>query len=248
MIDKINDYFKNQEASLLASAKAAGLLTAPSTVGRSREDLLKEFFRNHLPTRLSAVRGEVIDSTGKSSGEVDAIFLDHESNAFRIGGESVVPVEACVGICEVKTSLAGPDLENSIRKVARVKHLIRAEYHGFYRRGHGDELIEIPPRRPNAYIVAYDGLSWNTLLRQICDNPPWFEGDFMIYGPEIICILGRGFAFKNDRHLFNAPVGREHWALVLREDLPGLQQVLHHVQETISRYGTLTYELGGYHG
>jgi hypothetical protein len=197
---------------------------------------------------VRAERGEVIDTGGRTSGETDVILVDHESNAFRLGGESVVPVEAAVAIVEVKSSLTGKNLEEAIRKMALAKTLSRTQHHGFYRGGHGDERIPIPPRQTNGYIIGYEGPSISHILNTLLQNPDWYASNFMSNGPEIICILTKGFVYKNDFHFFDPELTNRDWIMVGVENRPGMQHIIHNVQETLQCYGGLTYELGAYHG
>jgi hypothetical protein len=240
-------YFRELETALAARARAAGILSSSTSVGRAREILVSEFLTAHLPTRITVERGELGDAEGQRSGEIEVILVDHESGALRIGGESFVPVEAAAGALEVKTTLAGRELESAIKKVARLKTLSRTQHHGLYRtHDEGGYRIEVPPRQTNAYIVAYDAPSWQHVLTKIRENPDWYENDFMRFGPEVICVVGRGFSYKNDNHIFSMPSGGESWSIVRQEHRPGLEAILGHLQETLGRYGGLTYELTAY--
>ena len=148
----------------------------------------------------------------------------------------------------MKSSLSGQNLEDAIRKVALAKTLIRTQHHGFYRGSHGDERIPIPPRQTNGYIVGYEGPSISHILNTLLGNPGWYAGNFMSSGPEIICILTKGFIYKNDFHFFNPELANRDWIMVGAENKPGMQHIIHNIQETVQRYGGLTYELGAYHG
>lgn len=234
-------HFQAVEAGLLAYAKGAGLLSAPLEKGRAREALLSGFLEDHLPPRISVGQGELIDSAGRTSGEADAILIDHESPVFRVGSEAAVPVEAAAGLLEVKSTLDKGQLETAVRKIARAKALERVSSGGFYStHDEPDYRVPVPPVSVMGYIVAYSASAWDTLLGHIAENPDWYGNDYYRYGPELIVVLGRGFAYKNDNLVFAIPPGGEDWSVVHREE-SGLQALLAHVTEVLGRFGTLTY-------
>jgi hypothetical protein len=242
------EYYINQEKALLATGRAAGILDSSTSKGRAREQIISDFLRTHLPKRVTVERGEVIDRTRRSSGEVEVILVDHESSVLCVGGESVVPVEAAVGLIEVKSSLSGSNLVDAMRKIARSKALTRTQHHGLYRTDSSHAVkIPIPPQSTNGYIVAYDGPSWEHIGARLNENSEWYRHDYMTYGPEVICILTKGFAYKNDLHLFSPSPGLEHLDVVHIQNMPGLEVIIYHIEEYLHRYGALTYELGPYY-
>lgn len=235
-------HFEAVEKGLLAYAEGAGILGSPLGMGRAREALLSGFFEDHLPPRVTVGQGELIDSAGRSSGEADVILIDHESPVFRVGAEAVVPVEAAPAVMELKSTLDKPRLEEAIKKIARLKALERLEGKGFWL-DHDvtDYRVESPPRRAMGYIVAYEAPTWDTVLGHLVENPDWYGNDYFAFGPELICVLGRGFAYKNDRLIFASPAEGEDWQVIKREDSSGLQALIAHLSETLGRFGALSY-------
>lgn len=243
---KTEEYFKNQEESLYNKAKAAGIFDSSTSKGSSREGIIKEFLVEVLPNRISIECGEVIDSYDRSSGEIDIILVDRESNAYRVGGRSLVPVEASVGIIEVKSNLSG-HLEEAVLKICRAKQLIRVKPLGFILDNSKIKpKIDIPPKRTNGYIFAYDGPKWDTIANKLKINSNWYNNDYMNYGPDIICILKKGFLYKNDFHYLKTEPDYRHLENFWVDDEPGIRRIIFHVQETINRYGKLSYEIGAY--
>jgi hypothetical protein len=88
-------YFKEIEESLLAQARASVLLGSSASKGRTRERLIGDFLRDHLPERLSVRSGEVIDSNGNSTGEADLTLVDHNQRIHKIGGIFLCFLELC---------------------------------------------------------------------------------------------------------------------------------------------------------
>jgi hypothetical protein len=243
------EYFRGQEKALLAHAKAAGLLRSGSEDpgDRARGRLLNTFLKDHLAGRLAVVTGEIFDSTGASSGELDNIIADTGSPALVVGDASTVPVEAAVAACVTRRSLGGHNLRNALEEVAKIKSLTRTRHHGVHRTEFTHRpRIAIPPRAPAAHIVAFRSPKLPHVLQRIADNPEWYKNDFIKYGPDTIVVLGRGMAYKNDQHIFIAPDGGEGWQVAMSKDVSGLQKLLGHTAETLARYGGLSYEVIGY--
>lgn len=239
-------YHAERETGLLAEARATAILSSSVGRGRAREHFVSRFLTEHLPTRLVASRGEVIDSFGRRSGEVDCVLVDHESQAYRMGGEVLVPIEAATGVLEVKSSLAGDELEGAIRKIARVKLLIRTPHTGMHRSADTTPRVPVPPRTTQGYIVAYDAPSWKTIMERLQAHPEWYGNDWWAFGPELICTLGRGLAYKNDRHYWIPRDADLADSGMVVEDRPCTQMLMEHIQTTLTRYGALTYELARY--
>jgi hypothetical protein len=240
------EYFLSLEKALLHQAEASNIFSSGVSKGRAREIFIHEFLQKHLPSRLVIKRGEIIDSVGNKSGEVDAIIVDHESVAYNIGGEHFVSAEAAVAGIEIKSDLTGDELKNAVEKTCLIKKLSRSKHHGFYRAGHGDEKVEIPPKSPNAYIVGFRGPSLQTIAKRVSENPDWYSGDFLHYGFDILCILEKGFMFKNDGLIFNPELG-PGLDFVIINDRSGIQQLIGHMQVFLERFGSLTYELERYY-
>jgi hypothetical protein len=236
-----SEYFLSLEEEGLVKARRAGLFRATTTIGRAREIFAGELVRDHLPQRITIGRGELIDSRHRSSGELDGILLDINRPNFRIGGELYVPVESAVAVVEVKTSLAGGNLEDAIRKIASMKTLERTQHHGFFRTN-GRERVLVPPRSPAGFIVAFDGPERGHLRERMANEAgEWVQNDYLRFGPEVVGVLGKGGLIKNDGIAFFPEPSGAHLDAVTTQ-LPVLQLILEVVQELVSRFGDLTYD------
>ena len=247
MSERLREHYRDLEAALIAQGRAAGILTSPTGLGRAREAIVNDFLRPHLPQRLSVVRGELIDASGRSSGELDTILRDNQSLAWGLGGEQLLPVEAAAGVLEIKSDLAGRNLVDALEKAATVKTLERLPHHGVYVPT-DDAHVEIPPVRSRVYVLAYGGPSWGTIVKNLLDSPEPYRGDYMRWGPEAIVILGRGALYKIDNEILAIPTGAENDFAHCVEDRPGLELIAMHITETIRRYGGLHYEMTQYMG
>jgi hypothetical protein len=97
--------------------------------GDSREKAVIAFLEKVNADKYGFSKGEVFDSNGDSSGEVDVIIHDRLfSPVFRDGsGKILAPVESTYGIIEVKSTLTITELESSIAKLKRYNDLVRRE-------------------------------------------------------------------------------------------------------------------------
>jgi hypothetical protein len=237
------DYYRAIEQALLAKGEAAGVLSSPTGLGRARESLVDEGLRPHLPGRVAIERGELVDSTGRRSGEADMILVDTHRGRIQIGGESLVPVEASTATLEVKTDLGGHNLEDAVRKIARIKRLTRGPHHGIYSSSSAlpNPRTPVPPTQTLCGIVGFRAPSWKTVLGKLGENPEWHDRDIMAVGPDRIVILGEGVAAKNDFTLLHGNPGTENRAFLKESGLSGLRVLVNDVQELLDRYGNLTY-------
>jgi hypothetical protein len=238
------DYFREIEQALLAHGRAAGVFSSTTGLGRAREKLVGEGLRPHLPRRVAIERGELIDSVGQRTGEIDTVLVDTHRARIQVGGESLVPVEAATATIEVKSNLSGGNLEDAIRKIARVKRLTRVAHHGFYRTGDSSPppRTPVPPTQVLGIIIAFRSPSWTTIFEKLAANPDWYGGDPMASGPDRIVVLGRGLAIKNDFTMLHGDPGTENLVYLKNEEVSGLQNVVADVQALLDRYGGLTYD------
>ncbi len=93
-------------------------LDHPTAKGDGREELVREFLRQRVGSAFGVVKGEIIDSVGKSTGEFDAIIYDQRTAASvtAVGDREAVRVEAAVATVEVKSNLSTDDLKELFAK------------------------------------------------------------------------------------------------------------------------------------
>jgi hypothetical protein len=102
----MSSYEQRIEAALAAS-RAAAPITHPGVKGSAREIFLRELLAPLLPPTFASGTGHIIDSTGRTSGEIDVVVYDRSvmppllfSQTASLG---LFPVEACVYAIEVKS-------------------------------------------------------------------------------------------------------------------------------------------------
>jgi hypothetical protein len=82
--------------------------------GSSREESLRSFFRERLPSRYAVVQGEVVDLRGQTSPQLDVLFFDQSQNFALVADTShILPAEALLASIEVKSKLTKAEIEKS---------------------------------------------------------------------------------------------------------------------------------------
>jgi hypothetical protein len=109
--------------------KAKYLLTSDGRnrvlMGDSREDIVKSFLHDYLPRNLAFERGEVFNTNGAVSNQVDIIIHDPAVPVFKTPQLSLFPIESVVATCEVKTTLDRERLNQAVENVQSVKRLVK---------------------------------------------------------------------------------------------------------------------------
>ncbi len=97
--------------------------------GGYREDVVRDFLTDYLPSQIEATSGELFDATGQHSPECDIILLDRLHVPLLIGGNRrVIPIEGAHAVLEVKSMLDSRELQDCLTKCSRVKSLRKTAY------------------------------------------------------------------------------------------------------------------------
>ncbi len=116
-------------------AEAAGLtrLRAPGELGRSREEILREFFRKRLPARFGVATGIVLASAAEFTSQQDIVIFDRLNHAPLDENEAsaLLTADAVSATFEVKTNLSRSELKAVVEKVRKLKTQLRAAPHEF---------------------------------------------------------------------------------------------------------------------
>ena len=98
--------------------------------GRRREDDVREFLAQHLPKKLGVASGEIVDSTGGCSPQMDVIICDALNTPLFDSSPSsiLVPVEGVYAVIEVASNLTGPKLLADAKKIRQAKELNKAAF------------------------------------------------------------------------------------------------------------------------
>jgi hypothetical protein len=99
----------------------------PGEVGRSRENVLREFLESFCPRGFEFGTGFVFDAHGRMSRQQDIIIYRNSYHPiFNIGGIHHYPVESVVAVIEVKSNLdSRASINDALNCIASVKGLDR---------------------------------------------------------------------------------------------------------------------------
>jgi hypothetical protein len=186
------EYFKKYTKILMEWHTLSQEQNASDNMGRNREMFCNAFLSNVLPERFSIRTGEIWDSKGHRTGQLDTIVVrdDMPSLAMFLSplASNVYLAEGVFAVIEVKSNLTRAKLKESLatlRKVAKLEL-----YH------EGLAIIHDPESRlfldrPLRCIFAYEGASWNTIVDEL--NKP--ENRDIV---DVVAVLERGVLLSND--------------------------------------------------
>ncbi|MER6972743.1 DUF6602 domain-containing protein [Nocardioides sp. NPDC057767] len=129
----LGDILNATQAKMLADIKAnRAALENSTTKGTTAEQFVAAFLRNHLPAGVGVTSGEVIDSAGHRSRQLDVIVYDaiRCPMLFRSAEDNVtlVPIEGVVAVIEVKMALKRADLKGILANCLSVKTMERSAF------------------------------------------------------------------------------------------------------------------------
>lgn len=106
--------------------RTAALISHPAERGRAREEVLRQYLAEIVPSGFDVATGFIIDVHGKQSRQQDLIIVRRDYHPkFQVGGAQFYPVEAVAAVVEVKSTLTKATLTDAIDNAASVKRLDR---------------------------------------------------------------------------------------------------------------------------
>ncbi|WP_132157817.1 DUF6602 domain-containing protein [Kribbella antiqua] len=101
--------------------------------GEALEDAVRAFLRKHLPDSIGIAKGQLIDSKGARSPQLDVILYDAARTPILFSsapdGIQLVPSEGALAVVEVKTSIGTSDVDSLVTHMQGVKALDKSAYH-----------------------------------------------------------------------------------------------------------------------
>jgi len=172
------DYFRKSVDVLLADYKRSKTQESSANLGYNRELFCNQFLSRVLPPRLTLRRGEVWDSQGNRTGQLDIVILRDDTPSLTFGEADTYLAEGVFGVVEVKSNLSMTKLQEALHTLKRVKSLNLTG---------GGAMITSGPVLSRALrcVFAYEGATWETLLEELVkpDNSNVID---------LVCILNRG--------------------------------------------------------
>ena len=123
------DYITRLGHSLVSEFEEARQATTPQLIGEAIENSVRKRLEQVLPRGIAVGSGCIIDSYGGCSRQQDVVL--YESGVcpvFSINDtpqSTYFPCEGVMAVIEVKSTLAGAELEDSFEKIASVRRLRR---------------------------------------------------------------------------------------------------------------------------
>lgn len=151
----------------LVNAHGGGVGMSSATMGREREHFVSTFLGNVLPTPLRVGSGDIIDSRGGHSGQLDTVveYPYHPSFPMMSGAPRLYVAEGVAAVVEVKSSL---DTQwNEVRATADKVKPLRRVFGGGVVIGGNFPSPEIP-------LVAVGYTGWKkpeTILAKAQEGP-----------------------------------------------------------------------------
>jgi len=105
-------------------AKIAGLFDHGTTVGTAREFIVGRCLRSFLPAGVEIGSGEVVDSNGNRSKQIDVVVYDSRFPALRTGAGALYLIEGVIATIEVKSTMKPERLRESLDNCVSVSMLL----------------------------------------------------------------------------------------------------------------------------
>lgn len=118
------DYFEKSTDVLLAQYERSKGQEASANLGFNRELFCNRFLAQVLPSRLKIHRGEIWDSQGNRTGQLELIIIRDDAPILTYeGGANTILAEGVLGVIEVKSNLSREKLIEALVTLKKVKDL-----------------------------------------------------------------------------------------------------------------------------
>jgi|CXWL01.1.fsa_nt_gi hypothetical protein len=100
--------------------------------GTALEKTVMQFLRPYIPKNLGMVSGEITDSDGNSTKQMDIIIYDEIKAPllYDVGDIRVIPIECVYAVIEVKSNIASQnDVDDIFEKMLSVKKLQKTSFY-----------------------------------------------------------------------------------------------------------------------
>ncbi len=186
--------FRQHEATISALARQAGIVQHAGDRGGNREEILRTFLAQHLPTKYGVTKGEVVTKTGAHSHAADVLIYDAiNCPVLYVGDTQVLPIEGVYGVIEVKSGLSKAELVDAVAKVEAFKRLAPRDLTVIRTR----EYVTVHrPSRPFGIVFGFDLV--DNSLDSLLGN--WHEANVAIHDVNymanlvavLVAVLGGG--------------------------------------------------------
>ena len=134
------EWAKSAQSRLTYEYQASrSVLTQGTLLGIIREAVVKDILRKFLPNSIEIGSGQIFDSQGVSSKQIDIVLAENSAPVFRYeGGVSAYLLETVTATIEVKSMMHRDKLHESLDNCNSVKDLA----YGLHIKGKGKKIFE----------------------------------------------------------------------------------------------------------
>jgi hypothetical protein len=180
--------------------------------GNANEQIVSEFLEKYLPSKIGFSTGEVIDSDGNRSKQIDVLAFDAASapQFFQVGDIRILPVESVYAVFEVKAVLNKAEINNAFNNMLVIKNLKKKAYFDnlsatYTKKLYGIHSMHWPIQ---FFIFAFESDDLDTVfghIQQLNETQPI---DKRI---DTICVLDKGLITNvSERGLDSIPMPDTH--------------------------------------
>ena len=187
-------------------------------MGSMREEIVRRFLREYLPSRYAVGQGQIIVATNHTSKQMDVVIFDH-ANCPRLlvnPEHSIFPLESVYGVVSVKSILNSSELAEAFENVVTAKRLAQ------------EKTVVIKQQRfqfglanptPVGVVFAFDAdRSLDAIAKQARTLQEALAKPQ--HAPDLIVVLGKGLVGPRERtrdELNAVKLPKENNRMVVRE-------------------------------
>ena len=180
----LHRYFEDSVTYLRSQYERSAGQRASRNLGDNRETFCNDFLSRVLPPRLSIGRGEILDSRGARTGQLDTVVIRQDCPKLDFGGADTYLAEGVFAVIETKSVLNRAKVREALTTLRAVRDL-HLDYGP-----HMANLGPAPLERPLRCIFAYGLESLAPVAEEMLDPQNRDVAD-------IVSILGWGIFVAN---------------------------------------------------
>ncbi|OBQ03463.1 MAG: hypothetical protein AN482_19640 [Anabaena sp. LE011-02] len=148
--------------------------------GAFRESILGQVIRKYLPFGWDLGSGEIVDSVGNSSSEVDLLIYNKSAIPPVLFSESegCYPIESCYYVFEIKTTSTAQEIQTTLEKFRSLRNL---------------QSLNSKIKPITVYFAYNTDLTSQSEFERYTKYDKNFDNNPLI---DVICIIGKGYWFN----------------------------------------------------
>jgi hypothetical protein len=187
----VREVFRKLSVSMKAEFDQSAQIPHATGMGSMREEVVRKFLRDYLPSRYAVGQGQIIHSTNRISKQTDVVIHDHGNcpRLFVNQEHSIFPLEGVYGVVSIKSTLSSNKLANAFENIASTKSLVE-EDKTIVLNKMGTQIGVASPL-PVGIVFAFDAdrsleaiATQAKTLQDRLSNPK--------HAPDLIAVLGKG--------------------------------------------------------